>query len=369
MDLIPLIAEPDNLRIAFLKAARGKRNRHEVINFTMCLDKNLAELREGLLAGNSIVGDYRFFRIYDPKERLICAASFHERVMHHAVMNICDPVFERYSIFDSYACRVGKGLHKALHRAQQFSRQHDWYLKLDIRKYFDSINHEVLLDMLRRRFRDARLLDLFRRVVRAYETAPGTGLPIGNLLSQHFANFYLGRMDHWLKEERHVTGYLRYMDDYVLFARSREELKEELSWISCWLAENLRLTLKEPIQLNRTRCGLPMLGFRVYPGRLLLAPRSRQRFVRKLAYYESETTNGLLTGLELARRVSAIVAFTKTADADGFRRRIIMQRGWSRGAPTVSNGAAVGTTPPTTRERLTGTTTPLTTGTTTWVSG
>ena len=211
------IPEPDNLRLAFNKAVKGKSDRQEVIRFRHDLDENLAALRRELQSGEISLGPDRFFTILDPKERIICAAPFHDRVLHHAVMNICEPVFERYSIFDSYACRPAKGLHKAITRAQEFSRQYQWYLKLDIRSYFGSIDHKILNRLLARRFAERRLRDLFGHVIASYRTEPDSGIPIGNLLSQYFANFYLSHLDHWLKEERHVPGYLRYMDDFLLF--------------------------------------------------------------------------------------------------------------------------------------------------------
>jgi retron-type reverse transcriptase len=369
MNLLPLISESENLRHAFINAARGKRDRQEVTDFSARLDENLAALRDELISGDVAVGDYHFFRVYDPKERLICAASFRERVLHHAMMNICEPVFERYAIYDTYACRPDKGLHRALTRAQGFARQHSWFLKLDIRKYFDSIDHVTLLQSLDRLFRDKRLITLFQRIVDSYETAPGRGLPIGNLLSQHFANFYLGAMDHWLKETRQIAGYLRYMDDFVLFADSREQLKNELNHIREFLDKRLKLTLKEPTHLNRTVLGVPMLGFRVSPGRILLTSRSRRRFVTKLRHYEQEATSGRLDQRELARRVTSLVSFTKAADAAGFRRQVIGQGATAIGVPTASYAAAAGTIRPVTSGRLTVTTTTRPTATTTTASG
>ena len=329
-----MIADPENLRRAFLKAAVGKRDRHEVIDFSKNLGEKLALLHAELLDGTVSLGDYRYFRIYDPKERLICAAAFRERVVHHAVMIVCEPFFEIYAIYDTYACRPGKGLHRALLRAREMTRRHPWYLKLDIRKYFDSIRHDILLAALERLLRDRDLHRLLIRVMESYNTAPGCGLPIGNLLSQHCANFYLGILDHWLLEVRRVPGYLRYMDDFVLFADSHERLKGELSHIVDFLNHRLGLTPKPP-QLNKSALGVPMLGFRVFPGRILLAPRSRKRFVRKFSRYEADARSGAIDSRELVRRVTALVSFTRAADAVGFRRQIIGQRGASEGAPTA----------------------------------
>jgi len=169
--------------LAFWKAQKGKRAQPETIRFRENLDAELARLRSALLEGPLRFGPYRSFTVHDPKERVICAAPFPDRVLHHAAMNVCHASFEAYQVYDSYACRVGKGTHKAVERARAFAGRHRHYLKLDIRRYFDSIDHEILKAQLRRRFKDWRLLDILDAIIDSYETAPGKGLPIGNLTS------------------------------------------------------------------------------------------------------------------------------------------------------------------------------------------
>lgn len=321
--LYQTIADPDNLRLAFAKAVRGKRDRQEVRLFAENLDENLYLLRRQLLAEQVEVGRYHYFYVYDPKKRRICAASFRERVLHHAVMNVCEPVFERFSIENSFACRSGKGGKKALETAQRFCRRYDWYLKLDIRHYFDSIDHAVLLGKLKRLFKDQALLVLFEKLLGTYETTPGRGLPIGNLVSQHLANFFLGYLDHWLKQERKAPGYLRYMDDFVLFSNDKNFLQRTLMEIAQYLHSEMHLVLHPRQQLNRCSQGLPFIGFRVYPDTILLAPRSRMRFALKLKHYEKSAAKGVLSTTELCQRATALVAFTRQADASGFRRKLI----------------------------------------------
>jgi retron-type reverse transcriptase len=360
------IAEADNLRLAFKKATRGKSDKPDVIEYRCNLDENLSHLRNMLLSGEIESGPYYFFTVRDPKERIISAAPFQDRVLHHAVMNICEPVFEAYAIHDSYACRTGKGLHLALKRAQGFSRHYAWYLKLDIRKYFDSIHHDTLKTLLAKRFCDKRLLELFADVIASYETAPGRGLPIGNLLSQHFANFYLGNMDHWLKEARGIGGYLRYMDDFLLFGNDRMALKAELRALEEYTDRTLQLHIKDNRQLNRSCLGIPFLGFRIFPHTVRLLPRSRKRFADKLWQFEQETLAGCMTEAQLVRKVTSIVSFTTSAEAAGFRRAVLQrQRVWSGRALTASIGAEAGTMMRRTNGRLIATTTPRTIATTT----
>lgn len=182
-NLYDAICEPENLRLAYVKARRAKMGRPDVLTFSNNHETNLKNLRHALVHETVEFGKYRYFTIRDPKERTICAATFDERVIHHAVMNVCDPVFERYQIFDSYATRRCKGTFAALERAEQFTKRSTWFLKLDVKKYFDSIDHTILKDLLVRLFKDARLLLLFKRIIESYEKTPGKGLPIGNLTS------------------------------------------------------------------------------------------------------------------------------------------------------------------------------------------
>lgn len=322
-NLYERIAEPENLRLAFLKAVRGKRCKADVIAYTARLDENLGRLRDQLLARQVVVGHYHFFKVHDLKERIICAAAFPERVLHHAIMNVCEPVLERYAIHDSYACRSGKGMHAAVHRAQTFTRRYAWYLKLDVRKYFDSICHEALLTLLERRIKDGDVVALCRQILATYETAPGTGLPIGNLLSQHLANFYLGHLDHWIKETRRVRGYVRYMDDFVLWGRDKPTFKEHLAAVRGFLASALGLDLKDDVQLNRCARGMPFLGYRVFADRLALGPRAQGRFARKLRGYEKEWLGGDWTEADLARHMEALLSYVRFADTLELRRDLV----------------------------------------------
>lgn len=200
--LMEKVAEPDNLREAYLRATRGKRDRRDVIEFSRGLEGRLQVMRGQLLDETVPLGGYRQFMVHDPKERVITVAPFTQRVLHHAIMGVCEPYFERRLIDHTYACRKGKGRLAALETARRHCRKFPYFLKLDIRKYFDSVGHDCLIGQLHRVFKDAALLRLLEGIVRSFETAPGCGLPIGNLTSQHFANLYLGLLDRLLAEGR-----------------------------------------------------------------------------------------------------------------------------------------------------------------------
>jgi retron-type reverse transcriptase len=321
------IADAENLRLAFWKAAKGKRGKADCLAFREHLDEDLAALGAELLAGDVPVGDYQYFKVHDPKERLICAATFRERVLHHALMNVCEPVLERAAVFDSYACRKGKGRLLAVERAQGYARTHRWFLKMDIRKYFDSIHHETLRGFLARKFKDPVLLVLFDRIIGSYHTTPGRGLPIGNLTSQHFANFYLARLDRFLKEELRRGAYVRYMDDFVVWGESGHELREVCERVQTFLTAELKLELKGNTAINRTAFGMDFLGYRLFPSTVRLARRSKVRFTRKFRRYEAAQRCGQWTDLILQQRMQALLAFVMPAESGAFRRHVLQRFG------------------------------------------
>ncbi|MEN6423124.1 MAG: reverse transcriptase/maturase family protein [Smithella sp.] len=327
-DLYRQIADRDNIRMAFLKAARGKQARRDMMDFRNNLEMNIACIHSQLEARCPDVGHYRYFEVHDPKKRLICAASFPERVLHHAIMNVCEPVLESYAVFDSYACRKGKGGQKALLRAQEFAGRYEWFLKLDVRKYFDSIDHGILLAVLARRFREKDILLLFKKIMNSYQIETGKGLPIGNLVSQHLANFYLSVFDHWIKEERKVRGYVRYMDDFLIFGHDRDQLMdEELPAMKDFTQSRLSLTVKPDIQMNRCAGGIPFLGYRVFPQKILLTPRSKRRFVNKFRCYEGRWQRAEWSDDQLVRRMEPLLEFTRFAASAGFRNNVISRFG------------------------------------------
>jgi len=320
------IIDRDNLRLAFARALRGKRSRPEAHDFGRHLDRNLEAMAAQLRAETIPVGRFRQFVIHDPKERVITAPCFTERVLHHAVINVCEPTFERWLIADTYACRTGQGRIAALLRALEFAHRFPFFLKLDVRKYFDSVPHQPLLERLERRFKDPRLLALLERIVRSFRGSLGRGIPIGSLTSQHLANFYLGWFDRFVKETLRVKGYVRYMDDMALWAETKADLKAALSAGEAFLREELRLELKPTPYLNRTEHGMNFLGCRVFRQHLVLNRRSRQRFRRKLARLEGDFAAGRIDEGELQQRATALVAFTRTAGLCGWRfRRAVLE--------------------------------------------
>ncbi|NCD33986.1 MAG: RNA-directed DNA polymerase [Spartobacteria bacterium] len=313
----------DNLLSAFVKVRRGHGEKTSIIDFQRNLADNLSEISGALRSGNPCFGDYHFFTVYDPKERLICAAAVRERVMHHAVINVVGRWLERPLIDDCYACRKGYGQFKAIAKSQHYLQRCPYYLKMDVRKYFDSIRHDVMMELLRRTFKDARLLDLFSTLLDSYCTEPGQGLPIGNLTSQYLANLYLSAFDHYATETAELSGYVRYMDDMLAFG-AKDTLLAFRRKAFDHLHQTRELTLKEHGgYINRSTRGVEFLGFRAFKGALRLNRRSKRRFIHKLTMYDAMLHCGEIDESTYQQRSTALFSFVHHADTLALRHKIL----------------------------------------------
>lgn len=323
-NLIEKIADYDNLRLAFYKAAKGKQAKKEMLDYRRNLDVNLQKLSSQILSGNISVGKYHIFRIFDPKERMICAAAFDERVLHHALMNVCHPFFEKNLIYDTYATRIGKGTYAALDRAVSFCNRYAYVAKLDVRKYFDNIQHHVLKQRIGRLFKDNVLLLIFDRIIDTYSTLPGQGLPIGNLTSQYFANHYLSVIDHFAKENLMVQGYVRYMDDILIFDNDGARLKYIVKSLVAKAKDELGLDFKAPI-FRSTRMPVSFLGYKICCHRISLNIRSRVRLKRKWQQYTARLVNCEWNQDNYKRHISPLLAFAQRAYSKKLRRAILQR--------------------------------------------
>ncbi len=320
-NLFEAILDRENLRRAVHKAMKGKRAREDARIWVADLDANLERIARQLRAAAFPVGRFHQFTIHDPKERIITAPCFEERVVHHAIMNVCEPHLDRWLIPDTYACRVGKGRIRCLLRARQYAARHGWFLKMDIRKYFDSVSHDRLLDRWAMRFKDRQLFQLLESIIRGYRGDTRRGLPIGSLTSQHLANFYLGWFDRFLKERLRMPGYVRYMDDMAIWANDPAALENAQREAHKFLGEKLDLEVKPEPYWNRTAHGMDFLGCRVFHNRATLNRRSRLRFRRRWHDLLMQYDGGQIGETELQARGTALIAFTQTAGLSAWRFR------------------------------------------------
>lgn len=304
-NLFEQIISWQNFRLAFLKASKGKSRSSEVILFTTKLDENLEVLRHGIANQTYSIGEYRQFKIYDPKERIISVASFKDRVIHHAIINILEPIFEKQFIFHTYACRKGKGTHAAARYVFKKARSNNFFLKLDIKKYFDSIDHTELKRQLIRIIKDKRCLILLFKIIDSYYFQENKGLPIGNLTSQFFANLYLSSLDHFILEQLKSACYARYMDDMIILADSVQELKEISHSIQMYIKQKLDLTLKQEIY-GKVSKGIPFLGWEITNNSITVLSKTRKRMKKKLKEIQHDFLSGKITEEKAAERNNCV---------------------------------------------------------------
>lgn len=289
----------ENLFLAYKKAIKGKRIRSDIAYFIFHTEDGLLRLQEELQNKTYQPGVYRAFYIYEKKRRLISAAPFRDRIVHHALCNILEPIFENSFIFDLYSNRKGKGIHSAVKRAQGYASIYPYVLKCDIKKYFPSIDHAILKEIVRRKIKCYDTLWLTDLIIdRSNPQEDGInyftgdtlftaverrrGLPIGNQTSQFFSNLYLSQMDHFIKETLKVKGYIRYVDDFLLFGGSKSVLWELKKEVENFLS-NYRLKFKsDGVTLYQIEKGVPFLGYTILPSAILVKREAILRFRRKV---------------------------------------------------------------------------------------
>jgi RNA-directed DNA polymerase len=290
-DSLEQIASPENLLEAWKEFLPGKRSKPDVQDFNLHLIDNIIRLSNDLVNETYRHGGYHAFKISDPKPRDIHKASVRDRLVHHAIYRVLYPFFDRTFIADSYSCRIGKGTYKAIERFAAFGNQAGrndtrtvWVLKCDIRKFFASIDHVVLLETLGERIEDRRILALLREVIESFtSTRPGVGLPLGNLTSQLLVNVYMNEFDQFVKHVLRVKRYIRYADDFVFLASNREYLETILPEVRNFLLNRLRLTLHPgKVSIRTVASGIDFLGWVHFPDHLVIRTATKRRIIAKL---------------------------------------------------------------------------------------
>jgi len=322
LDLID-IAAYDNLVLATSKAARGKQQREDVRHFFLDIDRNIKRLSEDILFHKSPIGKYKHFYINDPKKRLIHAACFTDRVLHHAIINKTENTFEKGLIEQSYACRPQKGSHRAVQQVQKNMQRHEWFVKVDIAGYFPSINHQILIELLATRFKGDDFLALLWRIIDSYQVTTGYGLPIGSLTSQYFANFYLNDADRWLQRHPDVRAMVRYMDDTMWWCDNKKQAKQILQAYQHHLLETRKLVIKPTFQINQSQRGVTFCGYRVLKGSMRLTLRKQRRYKTLLRHCENQWADGTIDDLKLQQVHDAVLAPSLFCDSLAWRKQCL----------------------------------------------
>lgn len=342
-NLYEKICNPINLWWAYKNAARGKRYKPAAATFEYDLEENLIEIEQELRDESYLPGGYHSFEIQKPKRRLINAAPFRDRVVHHALMNVIEPLFERQFVYDSYANRKGKGTHTALDRCTYYLRRYKYVMHLDVRQFFPSVDHKILLAVLSRTIGDERVMNLVAKIIASgagvqsgeydmvyfpndelFAKERPRGLPIGNLTSQHWANVYLNELDQFAKRSLKCRAYIRYVDDVLLFADDKNSLHEWRERIILYL-QRLRLTLHETkAQPRPSGTGVSFLGFQVFSDHRRLKPANGYAFQRRLGKILGEVT---LNHEGLRASLVSWLNHASYGDTWGLRRSILTKTG------------------------------------------
>ncbi len=344
--LFPHITNWENLLKAYYKAARGKRGRQAAAAFEYKLADNLLILQDELRQGRYKPGAYCHFVIREPKRRLISAAPFRDRVVHHALCHVIEPLFETRFHPHSYANRAGKGTHRAIDQLQAFARHYRYVLRLDIVQHFPSLDHALLMQELFRVIRDEQVRGLVDAILQSgagvladeYHMVyfPGDdlfainrprGLPIGNLTSQFWSNCYLNPLDWFVTRQLSCPAFLRYVDDFALFSSNKQQLWQWREQIITFLA-GLRLTIHESsAQVMPVNSGIPWLGFIVYPTYRKLKRRNIVQFQRRLVHNITLYRRGDISFAELDASVQGWINHVRYGNTWGLREHIFQQPG------------------------------------------
>ncbi|MCA9654912.1 MAG: group II intron reverse transcriptase domain-containing protein [Myxococcales bacterium] len=322
-NLWPRVTAFDTLLEATRRAARGKRGQDAVARFLADREPRLLELQRELRTGTYCPGPLTSFVIHDPKRRTIAVAPFRDRVVHHGLIDVLEPVLDRRMIHASFACRRGKGTHAALVHVQRLVRRHAWVLRMDVERFFASIPQAVVMRTIGSVVKDRAVLSLVERIVAVGGggDAPGRGLPIGNLTSQWLANLVLDPVDRLVTQRLRLPGYARYMDDWAVLADDRARLREARAAIEDELA-TLGLRAKpRATMLGRTRDGVPWLGFSVFPAIVRVRPANRRRVVRRWKHRLWQWRHGQLDDQALADAMRSVMAHLEHGTTRGWRRR------------------------------------------------
>ncbi|KKT49280.1 MAG: RNA-directed DNA polymerase, partial [Candidatus Collierbacteria bacterium GW2011_GWC2_44_18] len=301
------IISVENLLRSWQEFICGKRNKKDVAEFAADLMDNILELRQELLDKNYKHSQYEAFTINDPKTRSIHKASVRDRLLHHAIVRILYPYFDKKFIYDSYSCRLGKGTHRAVNRLNHFGRKVSknntktvWILKCDVRKFFASIDKGVLKDILRKYIQDSDILWLLGQVVDSFQTEENSqlGLPLGNLTSQLLINVYMNEFDQFVKHVLKVKHYIRYADDFVILNTDKSYLIDLLPKIETFLSKKLKLTLHpNKVSIKTLASGIDFLGWVNFPEHRVLRTSTKRRMLKRLKQFQTEEMLNSCLGL------------------------------------------------------------------------
>lgn len=346
--LFSKITALNNLTIAYKNAIKQKRFQKSILSFEKNLGSNLLRVQKQLRNKTYRHGSYNFFTIYEPKKREISAAPFKDRIVHHAVYQILEPIYDNNFIYDSYACRKGKGTHAAVKRLKKFLQSHydktdqTYALKCDVSKCFPSINHQILIKILQKTIKEQKLMWLLEEIISSYESDDRynhlfasdshfiqdrpRGIPIGNLTSQLFMNVYLNELDQFMKHNLRAQYYLRYVDDFIILHSSKPYLHQLTEKIRNFLSDELFLTLHpKKVRVFPVEQGVDFLGYVVFKNHIRLRSTNVKKFKKRLKKFKKQFRLGQISKDKIKASITSWLAHAQQADTYNLRKSIFGQ--------------------------------------------
>lgn len=330
----------ENLYQAYLNARKNKRYRFEILSFSSNLEENLLDIQKKLVNHSYEIGHYRQFVISDPKERLIMALPFKDRIVQWALYQILNPIFIKSYISDSYGCIAGRGVHSAVSNLQYWLRKVNrkdkpyYYLKLDISKFYYRVDHEVLIHIISKKISDIEVIELLIKIIDSKDTAFGLpsglnieetnirlsdkGMPIGNLSSQMFANIYLNEIDQFIKRILHIKYYIRYMDDMIILSDDKKLLHSIKNKIENFLNEQLKLNLNNKTCIRPVTLGIDFVGYKIWNTHIKLRKSTKLRMKRRLTHLKKQYENNCIELSKITETVTSYQGLLKHCNSYNF---------------------------------------------------
>lgn len=327
-NLFSKIIEKDNIYLAYRKARKGKGWQDTVKNFECNLDENIESIQKSLINKTYSTSSYTQKTIYEPKQRIIYKLPFNpDRIIQHAVMNIVEPIWDDLMIHDSYSCRAGKGIHAASKRTSEFIRKINpgYCLKMDIRKFYPSIDHETMLDIVKQKIKCQDTIDLFEDVI--YSMPDGKNIPIGNYTSQWLGNLYMNEVDMFVKHNLHFKHYIRYCDDFIFLHKDKTYLHEIKNTVTDFINISLDMSLSKD-DIFPISHGIDFLGYRHFPNYILVRKSTAKRVKKRLQHLPMRLSNEEITKDQYRSTIASTLGWLQWADSYNLRQDLGIDTMW-----------------------------------------
>ncbi len=328
-NLFEKITDLDNIRLAYKKARKGKTWQNTIKIFESDLENNILKIQNSLINKTFTTSEYTLKQIYEPKKRIIYRLPFNpDRIVQHSIMNVLESIWDNLFIYDSYSCRKNKGIHKASRRTMEFIRNtpNGYCLKMDISKFYPSINHDILFDIVQQKIKCKDTLELLKDII--YSIPDKKNIPIGNYLSQWFGNLYMNELDRFIKYDHKIKHYIRYCDDFLIIHKDKNYLTQLSKDIEEFLISNLDLKLSKN-SLFPISQGIDFVGYRHFPNYVLLRKSTATRLKKRMKELPYLLNKGKITDLQYQSSIASMMGWLKWCNSYNLNNNVGIDKMWN----------------------------------------